>query len=168
MYVNMRIIRIDKDNLVNGPGIRTVIWVSRCDQFCKGCHNPETWNYELGDPLNSKHFQDIIEYTDKPYISGITFTGGDPLSEKNITYTILLAKDIKEKLPNKDIWVWTGRSFEDISMIQGIELFDVIVDGRFEIDKKSTSIKFRGSTNQRIIDVRASLEEGCVVNVINY
>lgn len=159
----MRIIKIEKENVSNGPGIRTVIWVSGCDNHCKGCHNPETWNYELGDPLNSKHFQDIIDYTDKPYISGITFTGGDPLSEKNIIYTILLAKDIKEKMPNKNMWVWTGRQFEDISMTPGLEVFDIIVDGKFEIDKLSHTLPWRGSTNQRIVDVKKSLKSKRVV-----
>lgn len=160
----MKIIKIEKENVSNGPGIRTVVWVSGCDNHCKGCHNPETWNYELGDPLNSKHFQDIIEYTDKPYISGITFTGGDPLSEKNIIYTILLAKDIKERLPNKNIWVWTGRQFEDISMIPGLEVFDIIVDGKFEIDKLSYTLPWRGSTNQRIVDVKQSLKSKHVIS----
>lgn len=154
----MRIIKIEKENVVNGPGIRTVIWVSGCDMHCKGCHNPETWDYEMGDPLNNEHFQKIVEYSDRPYISGITFTGGDPLSEKNIIYSISLAKDLKNRFPDKNIWAWTGRKFEDIFMIPGIEVFDVIVDGKFEIENRTLTLPWRGSTNQRIIDVKKSLK----------
>lgn len=161
----MNLIKIEKENVANGPGIRTVIWVAGCDEHCPGCHNIQTWDYNLGEPLNSEHFQKIIEYTDKEYVNGITFTGGDPLSEKNIVTTILLAKNIKEKFPEKNIWVWTGRNFEDICMFQ-IDVFDVIVDGRFEIDKRNITLPWRGSTNQRVIDVKKSLELNKIVKIM--
>lgn len=163
----MRIIKIEKENVSNGPGIRTVVWVSGCDHHCRFCHNPETWNYELGNELSNDIITEIINATDHPYISGITFTGGDPLSKSNRDDTIALAKVLRNRFSNKklDFWVWTGHTFEEISMIPGIDVFDVIVDGKFEIDKKDLTLPWRGSSNQRIIDVGRSLHSNRIVEI---
>lgn len=159
----MRIIKLEEQNLVNGPGLRTVIWVAGCSNFCLSCHNPETWSYDIGDELTEEIINKIIKITDDEYISGITFTGGDPFSVRNRNETIELAKRLRSVFPDKSFWMWTGHTFEDFCMIPGIECFDVIVDGKFEIDKKDLSLAWRGSSNQRIIDVKKSLEKGEVV-----
>lgn len=161
----MRIIKIEKENVVNGPGIRTVIWVSGCSHRCKGCYNKETWSYELGHELSNDIINEIINVTNNSYISGITFTGGDPLALENRDDVITLAKVLRNRFSNdrKDFWLWTGYTFEEICMIPGIEVFDVIVDGEFELDKKDLTLPWRGSSNQRVIDVKESLKNKKII-----
>lgn len=165
----MKIIKIEKENISNGPGIRTVIWVSGCEHHCLGCHNKDTWDHELGRELSNDIIDEIIRETDHPYISGITFTGGDPLSKRNRDDVIALAKVLRNRFSNKklDFWLWTGYTFEEISMIPGIDVFDVIVDGKFEIEKKDLTIPWRGSSNQRVIDVKKSLLEKRIIKYMN-
>ena len=128
-----------------------------------GCHSPWTWSYDQGVTLNDSVTETIIALTDKPFVRGITFSGGDPLSERNREDTLKLLYELKRKLPTKDFWCWTGSLFEDIRDLSGIKNFDVIIDGKFEINKKDLTLPWRGSTNQRIIDVKKSLENNSVI-----
>lgn len=152
--------RIDKDNFVNGPGIRTVLWISGCSHYCKGCHNPETWDYYGGKPFDSEVKKELFKELEKDYISGISFSGGDPLSYKNRVDVGKLIKEISEKFPKKNIWVWTGFLYEDLLDYEYLKYIDVLVDGEFKEELKDPRLKYCGSTNQRIIKIKESLEKG--------
>ena len=160
----MKIIKVEKENIANGPGIRTVIWVGGCEHHCSQCHNPETWSFDVGEDLTEDTINEIIEATKPDYISGITFTGGDPFALANRVDTLELVERLRKVFPNKSIWMWTGYSFEEIYVIPGMECFDVIVDGKFEVDKMNLTLPWRGSSNQRVIDVKRSLLEKKVIN----
>ena len=158
----MRISGISHPDVNNGLGFRVTIWVSGCVHHCKGCHNPETWDFNYGREFTDEDKQKVFELLDKPYIKGVTFSGGDPLC--SYTDVFNLAKEIKEKYPTKDIWVYTGFSFEHIRehMSEILTYVDYIVDGRFIEEQKDVSLAFRGSKNQHIW----KKEEG-IFNVIN-
>lgn len=161
----MKILKIEKENVANGSGIRTVIWVSGCEHHCLGCHNKDTWDPEQGKPIDRDLLKEIFKTVDNDYVSGITFTGGDPLAPYNRDVVITLAMTLKTSF-KKNIWLWTGYKFEEISMIPNIDVFDVIVDGKFEIDKRDLTLPWRGSTNQRVIDVKKSLELNKIVKIM--
>jgi len=158
----MRISGISHPDVNNGLGFRVTIWVSGCVHHCKGCHNPETWDFNYGREFTDEDKQKVFELLDKPYIKGVTFSGGDPLC--SYTDVFNLAKEIKEKYPTKDIWVYTGFSFEHIRehMSEILTYVDYIVDGRFIEEQKDVSLAFRGSKNQHIW----KKEEG-IFSVIN-
>lgn len=162
----MKILKIEKENVANGPGIRTVIWVSGCEHHCLGCHNKNTWDPEQGKTIDKDLLKEIFKTVDNDYVSGITFTGGDPLAPYNRDDVIALAMTLKTGFKDKNIWLWTGYKFEEISMIPNIDAFDVIVDGKFEIDKRDLTLPWRGSTNQRVIDVKKSLESNKIVKIM--
>lgn len=162
----MKILKIEKENVANGPGIRTVIWVSGCEHHCLGCHNKNTWDPEQGKTIDKDLLKEIFKTVDNDYVSGITFTGGDPLAPYNRDDVIALAMTLKTGFKNKNIWLWTGYKFEEISMIPNIDVFDVIIDGKFEIDKRDLTLPWRGSTNQRVIDVKKSLESNKIVKIM--
>lgn len=158
----MNIVDITHPDVNNGLGCRITVWVSGCVHHCKGCHNPETWDFKYGRAFTDDDKKKIFEVLDKPYIKGITFSGGDPLC--SYTDVLSLAKEIKEKYPGKDIWVYTGFSFEHVRehMSEILDYVDYIVDGKFKIEERDVSLAFRGSKNQRIW----KKEEG-MFNVIN-
>lgn len=163
----MNYIKITKNDIANGEGVRVVLWLSGCNHKCKGCHNPQTWGVNSGIPFDEKSEKELFEALDKPYISGITFSGGDPLHENNLQDVLNLINKIRLLLPEKTIWLYTGytleQCMEDPTKHQIISKCDVLVDGRY-IDKlRDITLKFRGSSNQRIIDVQKSLKENCVV-----
>ena len=158
MYVSA----IDKCSICNGEGFRVVIWVSGCTHHCPNCHNPETWSFKKGKFFNDSIRADIKEYLNKPYIKGVTFSGGDPLSLQNRTEVLEFARFLKENFPDKDIWCYTGYTFEELPKSL-LEYFDVLVDGKFENDKRDVSLAFRGSSNQRIINIPKTLKVGKVV-----
>lgn len=154
--------KISYDDQLNGEGLRVVLFVSGCNHHCKGCQNPQTWNPESGKPFDQEAVNTLFSYLEKDYISGVTFSGGDPLHPKNIVEVYLLAKMIKTKYPDKTVWVYTGYTFDavfnDTSAREGILRYtDVLVDGKFEEDKLDNNYKWAGSTNQRIIDVQATI-----------
>ena len=155
--------KIEKTSVANGTGIRVVLWVSGCSLHCKGCHNPETWNVHSGKPFDDKAKQELFDALDKPYIQGITFSGGHPLENENITEVYKLCKEIKEKFPTKDIWLYTGWSFEDIHSYLIMKYIDVLVDGSYIEEQRDLTIKWRGSRNQRVIDVKKTLKENRIV-----
>lgn len=159
----MRYHNITKDDMLNGDGLRVVLWVSGCSHCCKECHNPITWDPNGGVLFDEEAKSEIFEELDKDYISGITFSGGDPLYMGNREDIEKLVREIKEKYPDKTIWLYTGFLWESIKGLDVIKYLDVIVDGEFEVDKKDVQLHWRGSRNQRVIDVRKSMECGKVV-----
>lgn len=159
----MRYHNITKDDMLNGDGLRVVLWVSGCSHCCKECHNPITWDPNGGVLFDEEAKSEIFEELDKDYISGITFSGGDPLYMGNREDIEKLVREIKEKYSDKTIWLYTGFLWESIKGLDVIKYLDVIVDGEFEVDKKDVQLHWRGSRNQRVIDVRKSMECGKVV-----
>lgn len=146
----MKISGISHPDVNNGLGFRITVWVSGCIHHCKGCHNPETWDFNNGRDFTEEDKKKVFELLDKPYIKGVTFSGGDPLcSYKDV---LGFAREIKEKYPDKDIWVFTGFSFEHVRehMSEILTYVDYIVDGRFVEEERDVSLAFRGSKNQRI------------------
>ena len=154
----MRYHNITKDDMLNGEGLRVVLWVSGCPHKCKGCHNPQTWDPESGIPFDEDAEKELFDILSRDYISGITFSGGDPLFEGNRPEIERLAKKVKHEYPDKNIWLYTGYRWEEISALPLVQYVDVLVDGRFMEDLKDTKLHWKGSFNQRIIDVQKSLQ----------
>jgi len=142
---------ITTDDMLNGDGLRTVLWVSGCTHHCEECQNPITWNPNGGLLFDDDAKEELFEKLDKDYISGLTLSGGDPLHPENIREIIKLAKQVKEKFPNKTIWLYTGFLFEDIANLEITKYVDVIVEGQFEKDLKNTKLHWVGSLNQNVI-----------------
>jgi len=169
----MNIIKIEKDSIVNGRGIRIVIWETFCPHHCNGCHNPETWpeENENAHKYSDEDLNEILTELKKRYdcYDGITFTGGEPLADCNIDANIEIAKAVKEL--GFSVWCWTGYTFEELlsnpKFLELAEYLDVLVDGKFEIDKKTLKALWRGSSNQRVINVKQSINEGRVITIID-
>lgn len=155
--------KIDKCSISNGIGFRTVLWVSGCSHRCDGCHNPETWDGNSGQIFDEAAKQELFDNLDHEYISGATFSGGDPLYWSNRTPIEFLAKEIKEKYPDKTIWLYTGYDWYDIKDMYLLKFIDVVVDGIYLKYHKDKALPFRGSRNQRLIDVQKSMQNGTVV-----
>ncbi len=154
---------ITKEDMLNGDGIRTVLWVAGCNHHCKNCQNPETWDENGGIPFDKEAEDELFEDLAKPYVSGITFSGGDPLFPGNRSEVFRLIKRCRKELPNKTIWLYTGYLWEQIKDLDGISDIDVIAEGEFVDELKDNNIHWVGSTNQRVLDVKPSLETGKVV-----
>lgn len=150
----MRYHNITKDDMLNGDGLRVVLWVAGCDHCCKDCQNPITWDPNGGLEFDEEAKTELFEALHHDYISGITFSGGDPLFYGNRETVTGLAKEIKEQFPDKTIWLYTGFTYETIETLPIMEYVDVLVDGEFIVEQKDTSLYWRGSSNQRVIDVR--------------
>lgn len=159
----MRFHNITKDDMLNGDGLRVVLWVAGCAHHCKECQNPITWDPNGGIPFDEESKQEIFDELEQEYIDGITFSGGDPLHEANRKDVEALAKEIKEKYPKKTIWLYTGYDWEDICDWPIMKYVDVCVDGRFEIERKDVQLPWKGSSNQRVIDVPDTLKMKKVV-----
>ena len=145
--------------MLNGDGLRVVLWVAGCTHCCKECHNPITWDPDGGILFDEKAKKEIFDQLDKPYISGITFSGGDPLHSANRLDVRELMEEIRQKYPNKTIWLYTGDTWEDVLHYPMMKYIDVLVDGEFKIDLKDTKLRWKGSSNQRVIDVQESLRQ---------
>ncbi|MCI9137225.1 MAG: anaerobic ribonucleoside-triphosphate reductase activating protein [Lachnospiraceae bacterium] len=159
----MRYHNITKDDMLNGDGLRVVLWVSGCSHCCRECQNPITWDANGGLLFDEEAKEEIFTELAKDYISGITFSGGDPLYVGNRSDVLKLAREIKEKFPNKSVWMYTGFVWETIETLEIINYVDVLVDGEFQVERKNTQLYWRGSENQRVIDVPASKAAGSVV-----
>ena len=159
----MRYHNITKDDMLNGDGLRVVLWVAGCEHHCPECQNPITWDICGGIPFDDEAKQEIFDELEKPYISGITFSGGDPLHKKNREETGKLIEEIRDKYPKKTIWVYTGYEWQDVKNLPFIDKVDVLVDGRFEVALKDVNLPWRGSSNQKVIDVKKSLELSKIV-----
>ena len=161
----------------NGDGLRVVLWLSGCSHHCYNCQNPQTWNPNNGIPFDEDAKQEIFEELSKDYISGITLSGGDPLYQENVSQVLSLIKGIKEKFPDKTIWLYTGYTYEQImwpvitddfnperdKLISGkrkiLQLCDVLVDGEYIDEQRDITLKWKGSANQRVIDVQKSIKD---------
>lgn len=169
----MKYATIKTHDVANGPGVRVSIYVSGCNHHCKGCFNPETWDFNYGKEFNQETIDTVLEAMNKDYIEGITVLGGEPLDPANQNEVATLIKQVKEKYPAKSIWCFTGFDFERDVMDKMYKQFDttreiidnldVLVDGEFKQEKKNLSLRFRGSENQRIIDVPKTLETGEII-----
>lgn len=155
---------ITTDDMLNGDGLRVVLWLSGCSHHCKNCQNPQTWDEYSGLNFTINERFEIMEKLKPDYISGITFSGGDPLHKNNRFGVLCLSTLIKRDYPDKTQWLYTGYTWEQIisdeRLKECLKFIDVLVDGRFEEDKKQVSFPWAGSTNQRVIDVQRSLKEG--------
>ena len=154
--------KIRKMDISNGPGVRVSIFMQGCEFHCKNCFNPETWDFTKGKEFTDKTIERIIELSKKEYIEGLSILGGEPMHPKNIDNTTRLAKAFKEKYPNKSIWVWSGFLFDVLKDKEVIQYIDVLVDGQYKDELHDFRLKYRGSSNQRVIDVKKSLKTGKV------
>ena len=160
--------KIKKTDIANGPGVRVSLFVSGCRNHCKGCFQPETWSFNYGQEYDGVNtVNEIIEALSPEYISGLSILGGDPIERENISEVVTLCYLVKRLYPDKTIWLYTGYKYEDIAEMYPniLEVIDVMVDGPFIEDLKDISLVFRGSSNQRIIDVPESIRSGRVVEV---
>ncbi len=155
----MRYHNITKDDMRNGDGLRVVLWVAGCNHCCKECQNPITWDPDGGLLFDEAAKQEIFDQLDKDYISGITFSGGDPLHPANSLDVRNLMAEIKEKYPDKTIWLYTGDIWENIRDYPMLQYVDVLVDGEFQVESKDVKLLWKGSKNQRVIDVQQSLKQ---------
>lgn len=153
----MRYHNITKDDMLNGDGLRVVLWVSGCRHHCPECQNPITWNPEDGLVFDEEAKKELYLELEKDYISGLTLSGGDPLYSSNQDTIRSLVQEVKSRYPQKTIWLYTGELWEDIYSDVMMRNIDVVVDGRFQIELKDTKLKWKGSANQRVIDVRSTL-----------
>lgn len=160
-------------DVANGPGVRVSLFVSGCTHHCKGCFNEAAWDFKYGNKFTDLQKNIILKQLENDFISGITILGGEPFEFINQEGILPLLEEVRKKFPNKSIWVYTGYLF-DKNIVQEmakknnvtkqlLEIVDVIVDGKFELDKKNLRLKFRGSSNQRIIDVKSSINSGKVI-----
>lgn len=149
--------------MLNGDGLRVVLWVAGCAHACPGCHNPVTWDPEGGLPFDEAARQEIYEELEKDYVSGITFSGGDPLHPANMQGVTELARQIRSDFPDKTIWLYTGSTWDEVRDLEVIRYVDVLVDGPFREDEKDSALHWKGSANQQVIDVQKTLKTGEVV-----
>lgn len=159
----MRYHNITKDDMLNGDGLRVVLWVAGCAHACPGCHNPVTWDPEGGLPFDEAARREIYEELEKDYVSGITFSGGDPLHPANIRGVTELARQIRSDFPDKTIWLYTGSTWNEVRDLEVVRYVDVLVDGTFQEAKKDNTLRWKGSSNQQVIDVQKTLKTGEVV-----
>lgn len=169
---------VTHDDMNNGDGLRVVLWLSGCSHHCFNCQNPQTWDPNSGIPFDKSAKQEIFEELSKYYISGLTLSGGDPLHENNLSEVLSLVEDIRNLFPNKTIWLYTGYIWEDLINVKYpldskwedkilrksiIALCDVLVDGEYINKQRDVTLKWKGSKNQRVIDIQESLKQGKVV-----
>ena len=160
----MKYHNITHDDMLNGDGLRVVLWVSGCEHKCYNCHNKITWDINNGLIFDDNAKEEIFRQLEKDYIKGITFSGGDPLHKQNRTEVFNLVKEIKTKFPKKDIWLYTGYTWEEINDLDIIDYIDVLVDGKYIEELSNPDLEWRGSSNQRVIDVKKTLIEDKVIS----
>ena len=169
-YARFATKEIQSDSIVDGEGIRSVIWFQGCSHNCPGCHNPETHDFNAGVEVSLEEMKSQIDELE--YQSGVTFSGGDPMMQVEALYE--LAKYVHEK--DMNVWVYTGYTFEELMILaeknvmymNALQEIDVLVDGKFVMDLKSFDVQFRGSSNQRILDVKKSLDKKKAVSITKY
>ena len=168
----MRYGNIKKCDIANGIGIRTVLFVSGCTHHCKGCFQPETWDFQYGKDYTKETEDEIVASLKPSYINGLTLLGGEPFEPSNRRELVKLLRRVKRELPEKTIWSFSGYTWEELTTEsrarcevtdEMLSMLDVLVDGRFVEEKRNISLQFRGSENQRLIDVQESLRFGKVI-----
>ena len=160
----MRYNLIRKMDISNGPGVRVSIFMQGCEFHCKNCFNPETWDFKEGKEFTEETIEKVLDLSSKDYIVGLSILGGEPMHPVNVEGTTKLAKAFKEKYPNKNIWVWSGFRFDqDLKDKEVLKYIDVLVDGQYKDELHDPTLKWRGSSNQRVIDIKESLKENKTV-----
>ena len=163
-------------DVANGPGMRISLFVSGCTNHCPGCFQPETWNFDYGEPFTEETEEEVLRLLDHSYIDGLTLLGGDPMEPSNQRALMPLLRKIRSRLPGTTIWCYTGFLLDEELLREGshprcevtdemLRCLDVLVDGRFQEELKDIRLNFKGSANQRIIDLPKSLESGQVVTL---
>ena len=159
----MNYAKIKPVDVANGEGVRVSLFVSGCPHKCKGCFNSELWDYDAGQDMTTETLGELLDLCSKDYISGLSLLGGEPLDPKNILTLQYICQFIKNKLPHKTIWCYTGYEWEQVKHLDIMKYIDILVDGKFVQELKDPRLKFRGSSNQRIIDVQMSRKLGGLV-----
>ena len=163
---------IKKCDIANGVGVRTVLFVSGCTHHCKGCFQPETWSFDFGERYTKETEDEIIESLKPDYVDGITLLGGEPFEPENQRELVKLLRRIKKELPKKTVWSFSGYTYEELTgdsravcevTNEMLSMLDVLVDGEFIEAKRNISLRFRGSENQRLIDMNKTRKEGKIV-----
>lgn len=155
-------------DIANGPGVRVSLFVSGCRNRCEGCFQPETWSFEYGKKFDKAAMAELITMLGDPHVKGLSILGGDPMEPENVITVSAICRSVRELFPEKTIWVWTGYTFEYLMSLPStpkmiFPYIDVLVDGPFVKELKDLNLFYRGSSNQRVIDVKKSLEAGCAV-----
>lgn len=156
----MRYNKIRKMDVSNGPGVRVSIFMQGCTFNCKNCFNPETHDFSGGKEFTNETIAHVLELCEKDFVQGLSILGGEPLHPNNFEGTTMLAKAFKAKFPNKTLWIWTGFLFERLKDKPLFKFVDVLVDGQFKEELSNPMLKYKGSSNQRVIDVQKSLISG--------
>ena len=155
---------IKKTDIANGTGVRVSLFVSGCTHHCKGCFNPETWDFDYGQPFTREVAREILDACAPDYISGLSLLGGEPFERANQAELLKLLEEFGERYPQKNVWCYTGYTFEKLlrnpRQAQLLKYIDVLVDGKFKKELRDEELYFRGSRNQRLIDVQTSLQKG--------
>lgn len=170
----MRYGAIKKRDIANGPGVRVVLFVSGCTHHCKGCFQPQTWDFNYGEEYTAETEQEIIDALVPDFIDGLTLLGGEPFEPENQKELITLLRRLRKELPQKTVWAFSGYTFEELTgkkesrarcevTDEMLSLVDVLVDGEFQLDKRNISLQFRGSENQRLIDLPQTFQNGEIV-----
>ena len=159
----MNYCKIRQIDIANGNGCRVSIFVSGCERRCKGCFQPETWNFNYGKEFTEQTMELLLELAKPDYISGLSVLGGDPMHPRNREEVIKLIRRFKEVYPNKTVWLWTGYLIEDIFEDIIDSDIDVIVDGPFKEELKDLRLKYRGSSNQRVISLTETIKTGDII-----
>lgn len=155
---------IKKTDIANGPGVRVSLFVSGCRNHCKGCFNPETWSFDYGHRFSQATISRILSALSPDYISGLSILGGDPLEPENRPHVANLIRAVRREYgSSKTVWIWSGYRFEKVKKYAAVRWADVLVDGPFIEDLKDISLTFRGSSNQRIIDLPQSRRKGEII-----
>ena len=160
----MRYNKIRKMDIADGPGVRASIFMQGCEFHCKNCFNQETWDFEGGKEFTDDTIKEVLELCEPEHIKGLSILGGEPMHPNNIEGTTKLAKAFKQKFPNKTIWTWSGFLFDKwIYDKEVAKYLDVVVDGQYVDELRNPTLRWKGSSNQRVIDVQKSLKDGKVV-----
>ena len=164
----MNYIKITKNDIANGVGVRTVLWVSGCTMHCKECHNQSTWDFNAGQPFTNDTMNELLNSLIPDYVAGLTLSGGHPLEKQNQQQIANIVKTVKAKYPTKTIWLYTGYLYENILKMPFVvrnilPYIDILVDGKYDCTKRDITLAWCGSSNQRVIDVQKSLKENKVI-----
>ena len=164
----MNYIKITKNDIANGIGVRTVLWVSGCTLHCKECHNQSTWDFNAGQPFTNDTMNELLNSLIPDYVAGLTLSGGHPLEKQNQQQIVNIVKTVKAKYPTKTIWLYTGYLYEDILKMPFVVRYilpyiDILVDGKYDCTKRDITLAWCGSSNQRVVNVQKSLKENKVI-----
>ena len=159
----MRYNLIRKMDIADGPGVRVSIFMQGCQFHCKNCFNPETWDFDGGKEFNDEVIEKVLQLCKKDHIKGLSILGGEPMNPINREGTTRLAKKFKENFPDKNLWMWTGFKYEDLKDEEVFKYVDVLVDGQYKDELHDPTLKWKGSANQRVIDIKKSRENNEIV-----